>query len=163
MSEYFGPVDALADELLVAIRDFPVDRPFSQDPARGEPERRLCEAYNRLYCVLHDLVSLEEPTSEEAMASRVLIQPESRGTDAFIVALREPTSEAEEVSECAVARNYIARTLTTVRNHRDAENCWPQWANIFADEIERLWKIEDKQAALKPDGEASEAAIGTGS
>ena len=35
-------------------------------------------------------------------------------------------------------RDYIARTIATVRNHRDAENCWPQWANIFADEIERL-------------------------
>ncbi len=35
-------------------------------------------------------------------------------------------------------RDYIDRTIATVRNHRDADNCWPQWANIFADEIERL-------------------------
>ncbi len=35
-------------------------------------------------------------------------------------------------------RDYIARTIATVRNHKDAENCWPQWANAFADEIERL-------------------------
>jgi hypothetical protein len=36
-------------------------------------------------------------------------------------------------------RDYIERTIATVRNHQDADNCWPQWANIFADEIERLW------------------------
>jgi hypothetical protein len=35
-------------------------------------------------------------------------------------------------------RDYIARTIATVRNHKDADNCWPQWANHFADEIERL-------------------------
>jgi len=40
-------------------------------------------------------------------------------------------------------RAYLERTIATVRNHRDADNCWPQWANIFADEIERLWQIED--------------------
>lgn len=33
-------------------------------------------------------------------------------------------------------RDYIDRTIETVRNHRDADNCWPQWANIFADDIE---------------------------
>lgn len=32
--------------------------------------------------------------------------------------------------------DYIARTIETVRNHRNAGNCWPQWANIFADQIE---------------------------
>ena len=42
-------------------------------------------------------------------------------------------------------RDYIERTIATVRNHQGADNCWPQWANIFADEIERLWKIEDRQ------------------
>jgi hypothetical protein len=35
-------------------------------------------------------------------------------------------------------RDYIARTIETVRNHKDADNCWPQWANIFADQIESL-------------------------
>jgi hypothetical protein len=40
-------------------------------------------------------------------------------------------------------RDYLERTIATVRNHRDADDCWPSWANIFADEIERLWKIED--------------------
>ena len=35
-------------------------------------------------------------------------------------------------------RDYIDRTIATVRNHRDADNCWPSWANIFADEIEDL-------------------------
>ncbi len=35
-------------------------------------------------------------------------------------------------------RDYIARTIATIRNHRDADNCWPQWANALADEIERL-------------------------
>lgn len=39
-------------------------------------------------------------------------------------------------------RDYLERTIETVRNHRSADNCWPQWANIFADEIERLWAIE---------------------
>lgn len=34
--------------------------------------------------------------------------------------------------------DYIDRTIATVRIHRDADNCWPQWANIFADEIEDL-------------------------
>jgi hypothetical protein len=42
-------------------------------------------------------------------------------------------------------RDYLERTIATVRNHRGADNCWPQWANIFADEIERLW------ALLEPD------------
>ena len=36
-------------------------------------------------------------------------------------------------------RDYIERTIATVRNHQHADNCWPQWANIFADEIERSW------------------------
>jgi hypothetical protein len=40
-------------------------------------------------------------------------------------------------------RDYLERTILTVRNHRDADNMWPQWANIFADEIERLWAAED--------------------
>lgn len=41
-------------------------------------------------------------------------------------------------------RDYLERTIATVRNHRDADNCWPQWANIFADEIERCWAaLED--------------------
>ncbi|HXI36238.1 MAG TPA: hypothetical protein VNH80_04940 [Burkholderiales bacterium] len=35
-------------------------------------------------------------------------------------------------------QDYIDRTIATVRNHRDADNCWPSWANTFADEIERL-------------------------
>jgi hypothetical protein len=35
-------------------------------------------------------------------------------------------------------RDYIARTIATVRIHKDADNCWPQWANIFADQIESL-------------------------
>lgn len=42
-----------------------------------------------------------------------------------------------------VSRDYLTRTIATVRNHVDAESCWPQWANIFADELERLWRIED--------------------
>lgn len=45
-----------------------------------------------------------------------------------------------------MSRDYIERTIAAVRNHRDAENCWPQWAYIFADEIERLWHIEDAAA-----------------
>lgn len=34
--------------------------------------------------------------------------------------------------------DYIDRTVRTVRNHRDSDNCWPQWANVLADEIEDL-------------------------
>lgn len=34
--------------------------------------------------------------------------------------------------------DYIDRTIATVRNHRGADSCWPQWANILADEIEDL-------------------------
>lgn len=35
--------------------------------------------------------------------------------------------------------DYIDRTIATVRLHVDEkDNCWPQWANIFADEIEDL-------------------------
>ena len=51
----------------------------------------------------------------------------------------ERTSAAATVHD----RSYLERTIATVRNHRDADNCWPSWANIFADEIERLWKLED--------------------
>ena len=45
-------------------------------------------------------------------------------------------------------RDYLERTIATVRNHRDADNCWPQWANIFADEIERLWDETDGEKEL---------------
>ena len=45
-------------------------------------------------------------------------------------------------------REYLERTIETVRNHRDAENSWPQWANIFADEIERLWRVEEAATHL---------------
>jgi hypothetical protein len=51
-------VDALADELLIAIRDHPgIAEHRLMDPAYGEPHRALCEAYNRLYCELHDKVT----------------------------------------------------------------------------------------------------------
>lgn len=40
-------------------------------------------------------------------------------------------------------RDYIERTIATVRNHAWSENSWTQWANIFANEIERLWAIQD--------------------
>ena len=45
-------------------------------------------------------------------------------------------------------RDYLERTIATVRNHRWSENSWTQWANIFADEIERLWSIEEQYATL---------------
>jgi hypothetical protein len=46
-------------------------------------------------------------------------------------------------------RDYIARTIATVRIHKDADNCWPQWANIFADQIESLEaELERVTAAL---------------
>ena len=44
--------------------------------------------------------------------------------------------------------DYIARTIATVRNHKHADNCWPQWANIFADEIEGLWAERDAALAV---------------
>ena len=45
--------------------------------------------------------------------------------------------------------DYIDRTIATVRNHRDADNCWPQWANIFADEIEhQRAEVERLRATL---------------
>lgn len=50
-------------------------------------------------------------------------------------------------------RDYLERTIATVRNHRDADNCWPQWANIFADEIERLWAENEGLWALYPQGQ----------
>lgn len=52
-------------------------------------------------------------------------------------------------------RDYLEHTIATVRNHREAENCWPQWANIFADEIERLW---EQQAEIR----GSLTALATG-
>ena len=30
-------------------------------------------------------------------------------------------------------RDYLERTIATIRNHQHAENSWPQWANILAD------------------------------
>jgi len=55
--------DALADELLIAIRDHPgIAEHRLMDPAYGQPHRALCEAYNRLYCELHDRVA--EPSQE---------------------------------------------------------------------------------------------------
>lgn len=49
-----------------------------------------------------------------------------------------------------ISRDYLERTIATVRNHRAADNCWPQWANIFADEIERLWdQIDAADAAFQ--------------
>src|SRR5262245_2179489 len=50
------------------------------------------------------------------------------------------------MGEAVSERDYLERTIATVRNHRDADNCWPQWANIFADEIERLWVENAAQA-----------------
>jgi len=46
------------------------------------------------------------------------------------------------------SRDYLERTIATVRVHRDADNCWPQWANIFADEIERLWDENKRLQAV---------------
>lgn len=45
---------------------------------------------------------------------------------------------------------YIDRTIAAVRNHRGADNCWPQWANIFADTIEDL-QAENKRLRVKGD------------
>lgn len=42
------------------------------------------------------------------------------------------------MSEHRSSADYIDRTIETVRVHRSSENSWPQWANLFADEIEDL-------------------------
>jgi hypothetical protein len=56
-------------------------------------------------------------------------------------------------------RDYIERTIATVRNHREAENCWPQWANIFADEIEACWAdLVEARAVAERTREALRAA-----
>lgn len=49
---YVGPVDALADELLAAIRDHPANLLNSAMFARDGGA--LQAAYTRLYCELHD-------------------------------------------------------------------------------------------------------------
>jgi hypothetical protein len=55
------------------------------------------------------------------------------------------------VSDHRSSADYIDRTIATVRNHRDADNCWPQWANIFADEIEDLRAdLTEARNALAP-------------
>jgi hypothetical protein len=58
-----------------------------------------------------------------------------------------------DTSRLAHERDYIARTIETVRNHKDADNCWPQWANIFADQIEsleaELERVTDENEALR--------------
>ena len=53
-------------------------------------------------------------------------------------------------------RDYLERTIETVRNHQHADNCWPQWANIFADEIERLWRFAEEIKKLASDPFASD-------
>jgi hypothetical protein len=42
-----------------------------------------------------------------------------------------------------VERDYLERSILTARNHRDGTSYWTTLANIFADEIERLWAAED--------------------
>jgi hypothetical protein len=54
--------------------------------------------------------------------------------------------------------DYIDRTIETVRNHRDADNCWPQWANIFADEIEDL-RADLQEAVATIEGLADQQAM----
>jgi hypothetical protein len=58
-------------------------------------------------------------------------------------------------------QDYIDRTIATVRQHIDADNCWPQWANIFATEIEalRVELAEAKNAAAEPAKQASLGAL----
>lgn len=57
-------------------------------------------------------------------------------------------------------RDYLERTIETVRNHRNADNCWPSWANIFADEIERLWdEVERYELARHEDAQRIERLL----
>jgi hypothetical protein len=58
------------------------------------------------------------------------------------------------MSEPLHDRDYLERTIATIRIHRDADNCWPQWANILADEIERLWAVEADLASIARETEA---------
>jgi hypothetical protein len=58
-------------------------------------------------------------------------------------------------SDVAGSRDYLERTIETVRVHRDSDNSWPQWANVLADEIERLWGQVEHLA----DGWRSEAKL----
>jgi len=51
---YVGPVDALVDELLIALRD--ADPPVLI--AGADP--KVLAAYNRLYCELHDKATNDE-------------------------------------------------------------------------------------------------------
>lgn len=56
-------------------------------------------------------------------------------------------------------RDYLERTIATVRNHRDAENCWPSWANIFANEIERCWALIEERTRQRDERLKKESGI----
>lgn len=53
-------------------------------------------------------------------------------------------SNEQTLPSTDMADDYIERTIATVRNHRDSENSWPQWANVLADEVERLVAERDQ-------------------
>lgn len=48
-------------------------------------------------------------------------------------------------------RDYIDRTIGTVRIHAEADNSWPQWANILSDEIEDLRADLEEAAEIMHD------------
>jgi hypothetical protein len=57
---------------------------------------------------------------------------------------RFTADEAAQVALREASRDYLQRTIATVRNHSPEENSWVAWANLFADEIERLWRLEEQ-------------------
>lgn len=66
-------------------------------------------------------------------------KPMPREMDEHFDGTEAQAAAYERLRTWPTSRDYIERTIETVRNHRDSENMWPQWANILADEIERLW------------------------
>ena len=67
-----------------------------------------------------------------------------------LTSVRVASADRPDIETRRHGPDYIDRTIATVRNHRDADNCWPQWANIFADEIEDLRvRVETLEAALR--------------
>jgi uncharacterized protein YlxW (UPF0749 family) len=62
--------------------------------------------------------------------------------------------------------DYIDRTIATIRNHQDADNVWPQWANVLADEVETLrtreQQLEEQVEGLRTALAAYRSALRSG-
>jgi hypothetical protein len=77
----------------------------------------------------------DEAVTEEAFRRR----ERDTALDALVAVRERETRLRETLEPTLETRDYLTRTIATIRNHRDADNCWPQWANLLADEIERMW------------------------